>query len=274
MPFVFVTLGLILFLAVLRSYTAKNYLDPIHPFYAGSYTEENQRTVESLTVASYNIWFGLDLKQALAELKELQTRRPLDIILLQEMDELGTEQIARILQLNYVYYPAAIEPTYHKNFGNAVLTRWSILDSKKLILPHRSFSNRMNRIATRATIRIHDVDVLVYSIHTESIFTLPRFREDQYRAVLEDTGREAERVIIGGDFNSFRGSDVKKTDSIFREAGYLRASEACGHTILKYGIGVLSDHIFTKGFVVKETGKIDGATASDHLPIWVTLTPE
>src|SRR5215208_2358994 len=179
MPFVFVILGLILLLAILRAYTARNYLDPNHPFYAGNYTEENQRTAESLTVVSYNIWFGLDPEQALVELRELQSQRPLDIILLQEMDELGTEQIARKLKLNYVYYPAAIEPTYHKNFGNAILTRWPILDSKKLILPHRSFSNRMNRTATRATIRFHDVDVLVYSIHTESVFTLSRFREDQ-----------------------------------------------------------------------------------------------
>jgi endonuclease/exonuclease/phosphatase (EEP) superfamily protein YafD len=34
---------------------------------------------------------------------------------------------------------------------------------------------------------------------------------------------------------------------------------------------VSSDHIFAKGFVVDETGTLAAATASDHLPIWVTL---
>lgn len=187
------------------------------------------------------------------------------------MDEAGTERIARELGLNYVYFPAAIEPTYGKNFGNAVLTRWPIIDSQKLILPHKSFSNRMNRIATRATIRIHGVDILVYSVHTESVFTFSQFREDQYTSVLDNVGPSAKLVIVGGDFNTFTQADVKEIDENFKQAGFMRASEGSGHSLVKYGIEVSSDHIFTKGLVVKEAGKLAGATASDHLPIWVTL---
>jgi endonuclease/exonuclease/phosphatase (EEP) superfamily protein YafD len=36
---------------------------------------------------------------------------------------------------------------------------------------------------------------------------------------------------------------------------------------------MFTDHIFTKGFVVIEAETLPGATASDHLPIWVTLIP-
>jgi len=274
MPFAVVLLCLVLLFIAIRAYTAENYLEKDSPSFSRNYAVEDPEPIRAITVISYNIWFGLKPGRAISELKEFQSGHQLDILLLQEMDEIGTEQIARELQLNYVYYPAAIEPTYHKNFGNAILSRWPILDSQKLILPHRSFSNQMNRIATRATIQVQDADILVYSIHTESIFTLPRFREDQYGTVLDDAGREAELVIIGGDFNSFTETDVQKIEGIFREAGFLRVSKASGHTIVKNKIGVSADHIFAKGFVVNESGKIDGTTASDHLPIWVTLTPE
>jgi len=103
---------------------------------------------------------------------------------------------------------------------------------------------------------------------------LPGFREDQYRAVLDDFRPDTGLVIIGGDFNSFTETDVQKIEGIFKEAGFIRASEASGNTIIKYGIGVSADHIFAKGFALRDAGKIDKAIASDHLPIWVTLMPE
>jgi endonuclease/exonuclease/phosphatase (EEP) superfamily protein YafD len=129
----------------------------------------------------------------------------------------------------------------------------------------------MNRTATRATLQIHGVDILVYSLHTESIFTLPKFRKDQFRTIIDDIDPEAKFVIVGGDFNSFTEANVREVEEIYSQAGFVRVSEGSGHTLTKYGIGVTSDHIFAKGFVVKEAGKLTQATASDHLPIWVTL---
>jgi endonuclease/exonuclease/phosphatase family metal-dependent hydrolase len=264
-------LGSVGFLSALQVYTAKNYPDEDYPYYSGYFAVENLKPVEALTVVSYNIWFAENIDQAVLEIRQVKSQNGLDILLLQEMDEVGTEQMARELELNYVYFPAAVEPTYGKNFGNAILSRWPIVDSKKLILPHRSFSNRMNRIATRATVRIHDADVLVYSIHTESIFSLPQFRKDQYTTVLDDIDPEAKFVIAGGDFNSFTEAAVEEIEEVYKQAGFIRASEGSGYTVVKYGIAVSSDHIFAKGFATEETGTWADATASDHLPIWVTL---
>ena len=263
--------GIIAVFLISQLYAAKNYTDQNFPSYSGNYAVETSQAGEVITVVSYNIWFGEEIDQAVLELREIKSQSEADIILLQEMGEVGTDKIARELQMNYVYFPAAVEPTYHKNFGNAILSRWPIVDPKKLILPHKSLSNRMNRIATRATIRIQGTEILVYSIHTESIFTLPRFREDQYRAVLDDRGSDARQVIIGGDFNSFTQADAEQIEEIYEQAGFIRASEVSGNTIFKHGVGFPSDHIFAKGFVVKEAGKLQKAAASDHLPIWVTL---
>ncbi|HEX5809487.1 MAG TPA: endonuclease/exonuclease/phosphatase family protein, partial [Anaerolineales bacterium] len=130
----FAVFGVVLLSAV-RAYTAKNYPDQNYPYYSGNYAVESLEPEEALTIVSYNIWFGEDIEQAIVELKQLQSQKELDIILLQEMDEAGTRQIAQKLDLNYVYFPAAIEPTYDRDFGNAILSRWPIVEAKKVILP-------------------------------------------------------------------------------------------------------------------------------------------
>lgn len=264
--------GVVLLVTALQAYTAQNYTEEDSPFYSGNYAVDRLEPVETLTVVSYNIWFGDNIDQAMSELREIESQRALDIVLLQEMDESGTEQIARELQLNYVYFPAAIEPTYDENFGNAILSRWPILDPQKLILPHKSLSNRMNRIATRATVQIQGMDILVYSVHTESVFTLPKFRKEQYTAILQDMDPEAGFVIVGGDFNSFTQTAVEEIEQSYQDAGLSRVSRDSGHSVVKFGIRLSTDHIFAKGFMVEEAGTLAGATASDHVPIWVTMT--
>lgn len=268
----FAAVGVVLLVTALQTYTAQNYTEEDSPFYSGSYAPEDLEPSETLTVVSYNIWFGDNIDQALSELREIQTQRALDIILLQEMDEVGAEKIARELQLNYVYFPAAIEPTYDENFGNAILSRWPIVDPHKLILPHKSLSNRMNRIATRATVQIQGMDILVYSVHTESVFTLPKFRKEQYTAILQDMDPETGFVIVGGDFNSFTQTAVEEIEQSYQAAGLSRVSRDSGHSVVKFGIGLSTDHIFAKGFMVEQAGTLAGATASDHVPIWVTMT--
>ncbi len=253
-------------------YTAKNYEDPDSPRFVGNFATAQPERVDQITVVSYNIRYAQKIEQAIVELAELDAAKGVDIILLQEMNETGTAQIAQALQMNFVYFPAAIEPRYDQNFGTAVLTKWPILESTKLILPHKSFSSRLNRSATKATIAVHDLSILVYSIHTETIFTLPAYRRNQFTAVLEDSGSTAEYVIVGGDFNTVTTSDVAQLTGILDNGRFVRASAGSGFSLVKYGFEVEADHIFSKGFVPQSVGKIADATASDHLPIWTTLS--
>ncbi len=271
---VFAVLFFVTLLFAYQAYAAKNHLDPNAPFYSGNYAMGDPVPVDTLTVVSYNIGYALNIEQAIAEIKEIRSQKGLDILLLQEMDEVGMEQLARGLRLNYVYYPAAVESTHHKNFGNAVLSCWPVIGWKKLILPHISFSNRMKRVATRATIRIHNREITAYSIHTEPVFTLPQFKVDQYTAVLKDINSQVAHVIVGGDFNSFTKAELEKKEKHFREADFQRASIGVGHTFTRWGISFSPDHIFTKGFVIHQVGKLSEANASDHLPVWVQLAPK
>jgi endonuclease/exonuclease/phosphatase family metal-dependent hydrolase len=265
-------LGAIVLLAVFQHfYAAQNYLDPNAPFFSGSFAAENETTPEDLTILSYNISYGRSIDRALIEIKEFQSQKMLDILLLQEMEEVGVERMARELRMDYVYFPAAIEPKYRRNFGNAVLSRWPIVEAQKIILPHISLSDRMKRVAARAIIKIHDVQVVAYSLHTEPVFILSKFKEDQCFAVLNDRGSQARFVMVGGDFNSFTERYGEKLEKRYRQAGFIRASKGSGHTFTRFGMKMSTDQIFAKGFVVKAAGRLSGARASDHLPIWATL---
>jgi endonuclease/exonuclease/phosphatase family metal-dependent hydrolase len=272
MPWVYIFSLVLVLLVVYQAYAAKNYLDPNAPFYSGNYAAgEPDHRDGAITVVSYNIGYALNIDRAIEDIRQIRSQSGLDILLLQEMDEPGLEQISRDLQLNYVYYPAAVESTYRKDFGNAVLSPWPIVDSQKLILPHISFSSRMKRVATRATIVINGENLLAYSIHTEPVFILPQFKEDQCTYVLKDLDPTARWVIVGGDFNSFTQTGIDKIDMHYRHAGFERASRGSGYTFSRWGLKMSPDHIFAKGFVVKEKDQLAEATASDHLPIWVTL---
>jgi endonuclease/exonuclease/phosphatase family metal-dependent hydrolase len=275
MPWIYIFILVLILLVAYQAYAAKNHLEPNTPFYSGNYAAgDPDHPIESLTVISYNIGYALNIDRAIEEIKQIRSQRGLDILLLQEMDEVGMEEISTVLQLNYVYYPAAIESTYRKNFGNAVLSPWPISASQKLILPHISFSNRMKRAATRAAIQIRGEELIAYSIHTEPVFILPKYKEDQCLAILHELDPRAGRVVIGGDFNSFTEKGIEKLERRYQIMGFERASKGSGHTFVRWGLKMSPDHIFTKGFAVKEKGKLSEASASDHLPIWVTILPE
>jgi endonuclease/exonuclease/phosphatase family metal-dependent hydrolase len=252
---------------------AHNHLAQNAPFYAAAYAAPPAvppaAPPELLRVLSYNIFYARNVTGAIDELRELQAEQPLDILLLQEMDEAGVDQIAQALALNYVYYPSAVVRRHNRNFGNAVLARWPLSAPAKLILPHRSLTTRMIRTATRAQVRVGARTVVAVSAHTETVFTLPAFRRAQYRA-LRDASPLAAHVVVGGDFNTFSAGGIRTLEHVFAYRGFQRVP-AAGHTLAKYGVKVTADHIFSRGFAVVDAGAHAAARASDHLPLWAHL---
>jgi endonuclease/exonuclease/phosphatase family metal-dependent hydrolase len=195
-----------------------------------------------------------------------------DIILLQEMDEAGTEHVARELAHNYVYYPASVPFLQGRNLGNAILARWPLTQAHKLILPYRHPAVRQTRIAVRATVPIGNRDVVVYSVHTEVYFTSMKHKKAQVTALVEDIGPWGGPVILGGDFNTITRRGIKGISGQFAQIGMLRASEGSGPTVGVLGMWTAAtDHIFARGFQVLAAGAVDAARASDHFPVWTEL---
>jgi endonuclease/exonuclease/phosphatase (EEP) superfamily protein YafD len=222
-------------------------------------------------VVNYNIDHGREVSKAI---EAFETHEPLphaDIILLQEMDEVGTEEMAKALGCDFVYYPATVA-RHGRNFGNAILARWPLSGARKIILPELHPVNGVMRIAVGATVRIAGLDVMVYSAHTE-IFTVgAAHRRAQVEAIISDIGPGDSPVIVSGDFNTVTRRGINWMTSQFSAIGMARKSAGAGPTVAKLGVRPsAADHIFARGFCRVGRGKVEAARASDHFPVWVQL---
>ena len=246
--------------------TFLNYQSPSGPRYAADLPGASVTTApvvpSALRVVTYNVQYARHVDRAIAVLTSRLPLRDADIVTLQEMDAPGTEQIARALGMAYVYYPAGIHPKTGRELGNAILSRWPIVQDMKLVLPHLGRMRHAGRIATAATLLIGDLTVRVYSLHLGTpADIMPEERRDQVRAVLADAAHY-DRVVVGGDMNS-RGIGKE-----FQSVGFLWSTEHNHFTTAIFNW----DHIFFKGFT-RPPGAVTGVVrdtlrASDHDPVW------
>jgi endonuclease/exonuclease/phosphatase family metal-dependent hydrolase len=266
-------LGVILVLVVAGCRTGRNYTSPEGPRYAGAppgSPAPGSLGTTAIRVVSFNIAFAVEVDSAIALLASEPTLREADIILLQEMDEAATHRVASALGLWYVYYPSVFHFRTQRHFGNAVLSRWPIVEDKKIILPHLSRLARTQRIAAAATILVGQTPVRAYSTHLATPTDIsPGARHDQLREIMADAARY-QRVVLGGDMNDYA------IGLLARNLGYSWPTRR-GPPTTRFGRW---DHIFFKGLTSPEAGASgtvsDGRGSSDHLPVWAVgeLAPE
>jgi endonuclease/exonuclease/phosphatase family metal-dependent hydrolase len=241
-----------------------NLLNPASPKFEGAYAGPARAETSRIRVVSFNIKLADRIGPAIQVLQS-DSLRNADIISLQEMDEAGVDQIARALHLNYVYYPGSIHPTRHRYFGPAILTRWPIEQSWKLVLPHEAPIRHQRRNATAATIDVGGRCVRMYAVHLETqIKATSRQRESQVDAILADADGARCAVIVAGDFNS------KGIGNYLEQQGYSWPTRDVGRTISFFSW----DHIFVRGLASPSSsaGQVrDVHGASDHHPVWASL---
>jgi len=229
---------------------------------------------EKIKVLSYNIKFSLDVPTAIKELQTIENLRDADIVLLQEMNEEGTILIAETLGYNYVYYPIVFYTKHDRNFGNAVLSKYPILENKKIIFPNKSSGNGTRRAATSTLIKIGEKKVRAISAHLATIMLPKKQKLEQIDSLLRYNARDQlDYQIVGGDYNTLTGEEADYVIKAYQEKNFDWASQKVGPTGTYVG-GFLkpwNDHIFTKGFKILDAGKAENITASDHFPIWVEL---
>lgn len=217
-------------------------------------------------VVSFNVKLAHEIDRAIGVLAG-DSLRDADVVTLQEMDERGVERVARALGLNYAYYPATIHPKNGRYFGPAVLSRWPIERSWKVLLPHRSWSRGQRRTATAAIVRVQGTPLLVYAVHLETpIQITDGERRDQVRAVLRDAEDHAGPVVLAGDFNS------EAIGGFLKRQGFVWHTERVGPTVALFSW----DHIFTRGLGdpgPTSSGALDARGASDHRPVWAVVGP-
>lgn len=258
--------GLAVLLVGAACATGINYTDGPGPRYAGEIgvpaSVKIARAPDSLRLVTFNIQFARHVDQAIALLQSAEPLLHADVITLQEMDAPGTARIAQALGMSYVYYPATVHPATHRDFGDAILSRWPIIADEKIILPHLGRIQKTQRIATAVTILVGDLPVRVYSMHLGTwVDVSGDGKRDQVRAVLADAANFP-RVIVAGDANSHGIGES------FRAAGYGWPSEHNTATTHVFNW----DHVFLKGLASAGSGVIhDNLGASDHRPVWALI---
>ncbi|MBI2403494.1 MAG: endonuclease/exonuclease/phosphatase family protein [Gemmatimonadetes bacterium] len=254
-------LGLI---AALGCRPVVNYPSLLGPRYAGGEASMRRGAAPSrIRVVTFNVQFGRHVDRLIELLQLAGSADGADIVTLQEVDPAQTDRLAQALGMAYVYYPAVVHPRSGRDFGNAVLSRWPIVDDRKVVLPHHGRFRDSQRAATAATVVVGDDSLRVYSVHLSTMVEVaPSSRREQARTVLADAAR-LRRVVVGGDLNGVGVGDE------FEACGFLWPTKdnAPTHHVFTW------DHIFLRGLVVRDsasTGVVeDDAEASDHRPVWI-----
>jgi endonuclease/exonuclease/phosphatase family metal-dependent hydrolase len=226
----------------------------------------------SFRLVSYNVHMGVDTAgqidpEAIAQVVESQAP---DVVVLQEVVRgraiAGTldlaEWLSRRLGMPYVYGPAA-----DSQFGNAVLTRFSLISSETGFLPKGVGS--MRRGYVRVWLDLAGVTMQVISTHLEHTNRDARLR--QIRVLLRAWGR-APRTVMGGDMNAGPGS---REISLFQESALVSAQDVAGNPSLatwpSRAPQARIDWVFGTSDLRFSGFEIPPTLASDHLPLAVTV---
>jgi endonuclease/exonuclease/phosphatase family metal-dependent hydrolase len=247
--------------------TVRNYLDPRAPVYSGGLAP-GRVADETLRVVTFNLKWGRHVDRAADLFSRPGPLRDADLIVLQEVDQPGTERLAAALGLGYVYVPSAFHPAAGQDFGVALLSPWPLEASRKLLLPHQSRFRRMRRSAAVATLLSPLGPVRVYAVHLETVIGASgRARREQARVVMTDAERWDGPVIVAGDFNGRAGARE------LAEAGFAWPTRPVKNTLGPFDV----DHVLARGLCPAGESAAaaadDETDASDHDPVWAVLAP-
>jgi endonuclease/exonuclease/phosphatase family metal-dependent hydrolase len=245
-------------------------------FYSNQNNILSNRPGDSLNVVTFNIKKAEQIELAKTELQEFEKTKNVDVYLLQEMDEKGVEMIARGLCMNYLYIPIVYNSGDKKNIGNAILTRGTIEQPEKLILPHSKWLSKRPRHVTIGEITIHQKKILVYSVHTETVVMSRKKRMDQINTIVEHAKTQLPHykyVLIGGDFNTLFSKDSRLAVEKFNGNGFNWSTAKAGNTASAF-FGLLKpthDYVFSSGLKVINSFKIETSKSSDHYPVFASF---
>ena len=256
--------------------TVQVYKEPGEPIFLSNQIKGTPVDTDSINVVTFNIKEAEKIDLAISELQQLEKKHPIDVYLLQEVDEKGVEMLATQLKLNYLYIPIVYNKIVKKNIGNAILTKGTIGHPEKLILPHSKWVNSRRRHAVIAEVSIHQRKILVFSTHTETASMGRKKRMDQVDAMIENAEKKFStygHILIGGDFNALFKGDVRRLVEKFDASGFEWATDSVGPTAsAMFGlVKPKHDHIFSKGFKVIQAFTVKSSRASDHYPVFASF---
>ena len=231
----------------------------------------------SLRILNYNLHNGfnaagqLDM-EALAQV--IEEADP-DVLALQEVSRGWVlngsadmmQWLSQRLELPYVF-----GPTEGMLWGNAVLSRYPIVDSQLGALPPDSL--RLRRGYVLAEVDAGSEQIQLIDTHLHQIEADSDIRQEQVPALIE-AWNMAPRTVLTGDFNAIPDSPEIQA---LANAGLVDVGEAIGpspgYTFYSADPSVRIDYIWASPDLVPVSFEIPDTTASDHFPLLATITWE
>lgn len=251
-----------------------DYTDITKPrFASGNFHRKIASSNEDITIILYNIKFSEKIDEAINIFKNNIGLRDAEFIFLQEMDLEGVQKISKALDYNYVYYPTSRHPFHGNDFGNAILSKWKFINDEKIIFGYSKYVKRQ-RVAIKATVGFGDKVIELYNVHMHVKITAKE-RSKRLQRLIDKSKMGSNYCIIGGDFNTFWTNERNVVRNKFLKSGFKLANEDVGWTF-KHWIFLnkkyFLDHIFSRGFQLIDSGKVEDQSASDHVPVWSKLS--
>ncbi len=233
---------------------------------------------QQVRVLSYNIHHGagtdgrLDLERIAAVIR---AQKP-DLVALQEVDvKTGrtgrVDQAAVLAKLTgmHGFFGPAMDYDGGQ-YGDAVLSRWPLLESKNHPLPKDTGTEPRTAVAVRVRLGKNGPEVWFASTHLEHTADGPRVA--QARQINRSLVRDDEvPAILAGDMNAVPGSPPMKT---LLEHWTDATAKAPRPTWPSKNPRVKIDYVLfrpAEAWRVVETRVIDEPVASDHAPLLVVL---
>ncbi len=255
-----------------RNRSKNNYTHPDEPKHVHFGYEHDQKPKDHLRVVTYNIEYAKKIKEAIELIEGHEKLNHADIFFLQEMDADGVRRLAADLKYNFVYYPAVVHPTSRRDFGNAILSKWPILNHSKIILPYED-TRKLQRIAVTAEIEIHGIRIFLMCVHM-GLWLKAEQRAKQMEAVASVIKPDMRYCIVGGDFNTFTKKSYHAVIDPFLSRDFQLVTKNIAWSYKHWYILNKKnrlDHIFARCMRLIETDKVMSKKPSDHFPVWAEL---
>jgi endonuclease/exonuclease/phosphatase family metal-dependent hydrolase len=161
-----------------------------------------------------------------------------------------------------------------EEYGNAILSKWPLEEPAKIVLPNWLPDWLQSRNAARATISYSNGKILIYSAHLDVVWMAPFWGTSQGEFLSGEAGNSEDRIILGGDFNTWTPASIATLENGLELAGLERLTRGTGYTFEAAGLKLTLDHIFSTAGFSSQAGVYRQTDASDHFPLWAEIELE
>lgn len=243
-----------------------NFTDPNGELIQADFANSTNAFNGTLRVATWNLHFGEKMDEIITTLEKTKELNNADLLLLQEIDEDGVENIARSLHYNYIYYPTVFSNQRGKEYGLAILSKWPLKDSEKILLPNWLPGWVENRYAIKAVASVHSKNITVFNTHLDV-----SWMQHQGKFLGIELAQPVKPTLLGGDFNTWQPSSIAALESYMQNIGMERLTRGTGYTFETNILQFTLDHIFSNIGLDYTAGVYRLTDASDHFPVWVEM---